>query len=315
VNVYKVAVAGKNSRLETIWKGVKRDKYLLLMIIPVIAYFVIFHYIPMYGVIIAFKDFTPGKGILGSQWVGFRWFEEFFQSMYVGRILRNTVLINLYSLLWGFPVPIIFALLVNEVRVGFFKRSIQTISYLPHFITTVIIVGLIGHFLHPTDGIVNIFLKEVFGFTKNFMSDPKWFRTIYIASEIWQHFGWNSIIFIANLSSIDPLLYEAAKIEGAGRWKQMWYISLPGIAPTIIVLLIFNVASLLSIGFEKIILMYNPLTLETADVISTYVYRKGIMEARYSYGAAVGLFNSVVSFVLLITANFASKKLTETSLW
>lgn len=292
-----------------------RDRYLLLMILPVIAFYVTFHYIPMYGVLMAFQDFSPGTGVFGSPWVGLKWFREFFGSIYFGRIIRNTFLINVYSLLWGFPVPIIFALLLNEVRPGPFKRTIQTVSYLPHFITTVIIVGFMSSFLNPTDGIVNLFLKRFFGVSKNFMADAQWFRSLYIASEIWQHFGWNSIIFIAALTSIDPTLYESAMIEGAGRRQKMRYISLPGILPTIITLLILNIASLLSVGFEKVILMYNPLTLETADVISTYVYRKGIIESRYAFGSAVGLFNSAVSLILLILANKASKKIAGTSLW
>jgi ABC-type polysaccharide transport system, permease component len=296
-------------------KVIIRDKFLLLLIIPVVIYFIIFQYIPMYGVVIAFKDFSPVKGILGSPWIGFKWFEDFFNSIYFGRIIRNTLLINFYNLIWGFPVPIIFALLLNELKNGFFRRTIQTVSYLPHFVTTVIIVGFLSNFLNPNDGIVNLMLKEFFGFSKNFMADPSWFRTLYVSSEIWQQFGWNSIMFIAALTTIDQGLYESAKIEGANRWQQMRYISIPGIVPTITVLLIFSIAALLSIGFEKVILMYNPLTYETADVISTYVYRKGIVEAHYEFGAAVGIFNSIISLILLVTANAASKKLTEASIW
>lgn len=314
MSIHQASVIGGTGR-RSLWKTVKRDKYLMLLIVPVVVYYIIFQYLPMYGVIISFKDFSPGKGILGSPWVGFRWFEEFFHSINFGRIIRNTILLNVYNLLWGFPAPIIFALLLNEVKNGLFRRGVQTVSYLPHFITTVIVVGFMSNFLNPTDGIVNILLKEFFGFSKNFMADPQWFRTIYVSSEIWQQFGWNSIMFIAALTTIDQCLYESAMIEGANRWQQMRYISLPGIAPTIIILLIFSIASLLSVGFEKVILMYNPLTYETADVISTYVYRKGIIEARYDFGSAVGLCNSFISLILLVIANTTSKKLTETSLW
>lgn len=296
-------------------KKIIHDKYLLLMLLPVIAYFIIFQYLPMYGAIIAFKNFTIGSDILSSPWVGFKWFSRFFSSMYFSRIMLNTILINVFALFWGFPVPIIFALLINEIRNGIFKKTIQTLSYLPHFIATVVIVGILISFLNPSTGLVNIFLKNNFGFITDVMADPKWFRTVYISSDIWQHFGFSSIIFIAALSSIDPTMYEAARVEGAGRLKQMLYISLPGIFPTISIIMIFNVASLLSIGFEKIILMYNPLTMETADVISTYVYRMGILGSQYSYAAAVNLFNSLVSLILLVIANYTSKKLSETSLW
>ncbi|MBO9605816.1 MAG: sugar ABC transporter permease [Paenibacillaceae bacterium] len=296
-------------------KNVVKSKYLLLLLLPGTAYLIIFQYIPMYGVIIAFKDFSPGFGIMGSEWVGFRWFGEFFHSVYAYRLLRNTILISLYSLLWGFPIPIIFALLLNEIRNGFFKRAVQTVSYFPHFISTVIIAGLIVNFLSPTDGLFGLLFKSITGESTSLLTEPAWFRTIYIASGIWQGFGWSSIIYLAALSAIDPQLFDAAKIDGAGRWKQMLHITLPGIMPTMVILLILNMGSLLSVGAEKIILLYSPAIYETSDVISTYVYRRGLLGADYSFGAAVGLFNSVANFLLLIIVNAVSKKVNQTSLW
>jgi putative aldouronate transport system permease protein len=295
-------------------KVLNRDKYLLLLILPIIVYYIIFHYIPMYGVIIAFKNFKPLKGILGSAWVGFDYFLQFFNSAYFYRILKNTVLISLYSLLWGFPVPILFALLLNELREGLFKRAVQTISYLPHFISIVVIAGMITSFT-SLSGIINT-LIGLFGIKPiNFLSESEWFRTIYVSSGVWQSFGWNSIIYLAAIAGIDPQLYEAAEMDGANRWQKMRHITLPGILPTVIILLILNIGNLMDVGFEKINLLYNPATYETADVISTFVYRQGIQQANYSYSTAIGLFNNVINLILLVIVNRLSRKLTETSLW
>ncbi len=309
-------IAGKTCSVkDTLLKNIKRDKFLLFMIILPVSYYVIFHYIPMYGVIIAFKEFSPMKGILGSPWVGFKWFKEFFDSVFFFRLVRNVLLINLYSLFWSFPIPIIFALMLNELKDGLFKRVVQTVSYLPHFVSVVVIVGMIVNFLSPTDGLVNILIKNM-GFKPiNFMNETKWFRTIYISTGIWQSFGWNSIIYLAALSSIDPEQYDAAKIDGANRWKQILHITIPGILPTIIILLILQIGRMMSIGFEKINLMYNPATYEVSDVISTYVYRIGILGGEFSFAAAVGLFNSAINFILLLSVNKLSKKLTDIALW
>lgn len=295
-------------------KNIKKDRYLLILLIPVVAYYIIFCYIPMYGAVIAFKDFIPTKGILGSDWVGFKWFAQFFKSIYFGRLLKNTIMLSVYSILWGFPIPIIFALMLNEIKDGLFKRVTQTVSYLPHFISIVVVVGMMVNMLAPT-GVITMFIKQLTGETINFMSNPKWFRTVYIGSGIWQEFGWNSIIYLAALSSIDPTLYEAARVDGASRIRQIFHITLPGIAPTIIILLILSAGNILNVGFEKIILMYSPATYQTADVISTYVYRSGILQAQYSFGAAVGLFNSVANFVILIVVNWISRRTSETALW
>ncbi len=297
------------------WRHMFRDRHLLLLALPAVIYFLIFHYLPMYGVIIAFKDYTPGQGIWGSPWVGLRHFTQFFNSFYFQRLLTNTLKISIYSLLWGFPVPIIFALMLNEFPEGRFKRSIQTVSYLPHFISLVVTCGMIINFLSPANGIINIAIKALGGKPINFLGQPQYFRTIYVASGIWQEFGWGSIIYLAALSGVDQEQYEAARIDGAGRWKQMIHVTLPAIKPTIIILMILSVGNIMSVGFEKIILLYNSSTYETADVISTYVYRMGLQSLQYSFSAAVGLFNSVINIILLFLANALSRRLTESSIW
>lgn len=284
------------------------------MALPVIVYYLQFHYGPMYGLQIAFKDFSVGRGIWGSRWVGFQHFQEFFGSYYFWRLIRNTLLINFYELIFGFPAPIILALLLNEIRSRLFKRAVQTISYLPHFISIIVIVGMLVDFL-ARDGLVNQLL-HVFGVESiAFMREPQWFRTIYVSSGIWQGIGWGSIIYLAAISTIDPTLYEASKVDGAGRFKQALHITIPGIMPTIIILFILKMGSMMSVGSEKILLMYNSLTYESADVISTFVYRKGILEANYGYTTAIGLFNSIISFILLVISNSISKRVSETKLW
>lgn len=305
----------EETRFSKVLKHAQRDKFLLLLFMPVFIYYIIFHYIPMYGVIIAFKDYLPGQGFMESEWVGLKWFKQFFGSFYFKRLIRNTFLLSLYDLLWGFPVPIIFALMLNEVKDGWFKRTTQTVSYLPHFISVVVVVGMLFNFLSPTSGIVNKFVMMLGREPISFLNDPKWFRTIYVISSVWQSFGWNSIVYLAAITSIDPQLYEAAKIDGCNRLQQILYITIPGILPTVIILLILRVGSLLNVGYQKIILMYNPATYEVADVISTYVYRRGILGAEYSFAAAVGLFNSVVNFVFLWITNRLSKKTADISLW
>lgn len=282
--------------------------------VPVIAFYIVFHYVPMYGVVIAFKNYSAGRGIIGSPWVGFRWFEEFFNSLYFGRLIRNTFLLSFFTLLFGFPIPIIFALILNEFG-GLFKRVVQTISYLPYFISLVVIVGIMFNLLSMKTGIVNHIIQQWGGDPVDFMGRPEWFRFLYVSSTIWQTFGFSSIIYLAALSSIDPQLYESAMIDGASRWQQTVHITLPGIMPTAMIILILNVGNLLAVGFEKIILMYSPATFETADVIATYVYRRGIVGAEYSFAAAVGLFNSVINFILLVIANSISKRLTRVGLW
>lgn len=291
-----------------------RNKTLYLMLLPVIIYYIVFEYYPMYGAQIAFKDYIPSLGIDGSKWVGVKHFKNFFSSIYIGRLLRNTISINLKSLIWGFPAPIILALLLNEVRHTGFKRVVQTISYLPHFISTVVIAGMVLKFT-ATDGFITNFMV-LFGYPKqNLMYNPNLFQPIYVISGIWQEIGWGSIIYLAAIAGIDGELYDAAKIDGAGRWKQTLYVTLPSILPTIITMLILRIGNMMSLGFEKVFLLYNSAIYEKADVISTYVYRMGIEQMSYSFSTAVGLFNSVINLVLIISANKISRKLTETSLW
>lgn len=290
------------------------NKYIYFMMLPVLAFFLIFHYGPMYGVSIAFENYSPGKGIWGSQWVGLKHFVSFFQGDYFWRLMRNTLLINLYDLIWGFPLPIIFAVLLHEVRSNRFRRITQTFTYLPHFISTVVICGMLTDFFSK-NGIVNTLTGFLGAEAKSFLLDPKCFRPLYVGSGVWQSFGWNSIVYLAALTAIDPELYEAATMDGAGRWRKIFHITLPGIKETIIIMFILRIGNLFSQGSEKILLLYNSSTYETADVISTYVYRRGLIDQSYSFSAAVGLFNSVINFIMLLTFNQISKKVGETSLF
>ena len=310
----KVRIDKKNIR-KSFFKSVKRDKYLILMVLPCILFFVIFHYIPMFWNIIAFEKYNARQGIFGSQWVGLENFRRFFASPYAFRVIRNTLVINLMDLVFGFPVPIIFALLLNEVRNNKVKRTIQTFTYLPHFISVVVVVGMMNILLSPTDGLVNKLIVGLGGNSINFLVDVKWFRWLYVLSNIWQNFGWDSIIYFAAIAGINAEIYEAAMVDGAGRWKKMIYITLPSIVPTVIILLIMRIGWLLSVGFEKVLLMYNEATYEVADVISTYIYRASLLNADFSYGTAIGLFNCVISLVLVLGANWVSRRFSETSLF
>ncbi|HBG75402.1 ABC transporter permease subunit [Eubacteriales bacterium mix99] len=285
-----------------------------LMILPVLAFYILWCYGPMYGILLAFKDYAPRKGIIGSSWAGIRYFVEFFKSPYAFRVVRNTIMINFWNLVIGFPLPIVFALLLNEVRSTGYKRTVQTITYMPHFISTVILCGMLIDFT-ASDGIFGVITKMMGGNPTNLLSRPEYFRPIYVGSDVWQKLGWDSIIFLSALTSINPELYEAATIDGCGAFKRAVHVSIPGILPTMAILLILRVGSMMSLGFEKIILLYNGLTYETADVISSYVYRKGIEENNFSFSTAVGLFNSVINCILVIGANRISARLTETSLW
>lgn len=294
-------------------------KYWILyaLLVPVFVYFIVFKYVPMYGVIIAWKRYNPSMGIWGSRWVGWRHFESFFGSVYFWRILRNTLLLNFYNLLFGFPIPIIFALMLNELRSVPFKRTVQTISYLPHFISTVVVVGMVYDFLNPDRGVITYLLNQVLGLEPRvWLNQPGAFRPIYVTSEIWQRMGWSAIIYIAALSAIDPELYEAATIDGAGTLRKMWSITLAGILPTIVIMFILRIGQLLNIGLEKVILLYNPLTYETGDVIASFVYRRGFQERpNQSFATAVDLFNQGVNLIFLVGANVFSRRLTATSLW
>lgn len=291
-----------------------RNKIIYLMLAPVVIYYLIFHYQPMYGVIIAFKNYLPNKGIIGSSWIGFKHFTDFFKSRYFLRILRNTLILGVYSVGFSFPIPIIFALLLNELTSIRFKKTIQTITYLPHFISLVVVCGMIVDFSSST-GLFNNILAYFGKPPQLFLMMPKYYRSIYIASGIWQNFGWGSIIYIAAIAGVDQELYEASYIDGAGRIRQTISVTIPGILPTIVIMLILRMGSFMSIGYEKTLLLYNSVTMDVADIISTFVYRKGLLEANYSYSAAVGLFNNIINCTLLISVNKISRKLTENSLW
>lgn len=311
----KAVDLNRNISWQNVWKNIKMQRYLYLMLLPVIIYYIIFRYAPMFGIVIAFKDYNLFRGIWESPWAGFKYFRQFFESVYFGRLLRNTLVISLYDIIFGFPAPIILALLLNEVSNSTFKRTIQTISYLPHFISTVVIVSMVVNFLSPSTGLINNIIEALGGERIYFLVEPKYFWTIYTTMNIWKGVGWGSIIYIASLAGIDPTLYEAAIIDGAGKWRQTWHITLPSISPTIIILFILRLGNILEVGYESIILMYNPRIYETADVFSTYVYRRGLLDADYSFATAVSLFQSVIGLILIVISNKIIRKYSDTSLW
>lgn len=292
----------------------KRNREIYLMLIPIILYYVIFKYAPMFGNIMAFQDFRVTRGFFESDWVGFKHFKAFFEDVYFWRILKNTLIISVSTLMFNFPLAVTFALLLNEVKNLKFKKLVQTVTYMPHFISMVVICSMITSYVTPT-GLINSIITAL-GFDKvPFLTDPKYFVGVFVVSHIWQNLGWSSIIYISALSGIDTELYEAAAVDGAGRWKQTVHITIPGILPTMSIMLIMSVGSMMSVGYEKILLLYSPAIYETADVISTYVYRQGILGGSYSYSAAVGMFNSIVNFSLLTFANWFSKKVQGSGLF
>ncbi len=293
--------------IANIKKDFRRNYSVYLLLTPIILYYILFHYAPMYGAVIAFKQYSPAKGILGSPWVGMRYFNQFFSSEYFWQTFRNTFIISIYSIIFCFPAPIILALLLNEVRCSWFKRSIQTLSYLPHFISMVVICGLIRNFV-ASDGLVSQ-IGSFFGIPPtNLLMRKECFRAIYIVSSLWQGIGWDSIIYLAALAGVDHELYDAAVVDGAGRFKQTLHVTLPGIMPTIAVLAILRLGGILSANGEKVILLYNSLNRETADVIGSFTYRKGLVEQNYSYSAAVGLLMSVINFIFITGTNKLSRK-------
>lgn len=297
---------------------IHRDKALILMFVPIFIYYIIFCYLPMAGLVMAFEDFKIGSGFAGmftSPWVGLKWFKQFFNSVFAWRIIRNTFLLSFYSLLFGFPIPIIFAICITQMRTQRFAKVAQVITYLPYFISTVVVVGMMTNFLSPSNGIINELIKRLGGKPINFMSNPAWFRRLYVISGSWQSFGFNSIIFVAAIMGIDPALYEAMKVDGATRWQQIIHLIIPMIADTVILLLIMTLGNLLNVGFEKVYLMYSPAVYETGDVIATYVYRQGIENKNFGYASAVGLFYSAVGFIFVLGSNTLSRKVTGSSLW
>ncbi|MGM9628291.1 MAG: ABC transporter permease [Faecousia sp.] len=303
---YRLADCGRRA-----WKS----RYLFLLMLPTLIWYVVFLYGPMYGLQIAFKDFVPSLGISGSKWVGFKHFISFFKSEYFVRVISNTLGISLYSIIVGFPVPIILALLMNEVGNKYFQKSVQTIAYLPHFISAVVVVSIINALLSPTSGLLNQVIVFFGGDPIHFMAEPKYFKTVFVLSDIWQSAGYNSIVYLAALTSIDSSMYEAATVDGASKWDKLIRITLPSLLPTIMIMLILRMGAVFSVGYEKIMLMYNEATYETADVISTYLYRRAFKSGDYSFSAAVGLFNSIVNFTVIQIFNKISAKISEVSLW
>lgn len=300
---------------KSLWHRIVQNWELYLFIAPAFFYYLIFCYGPMYGIQIAFKNYIPTKGIFGSPWIGFDHFLRFFDSYYFWDLLWNTLSISLYELAVGFPVPIILALAFNEIKDGFFKRAVQTVTYAPHFISVVVMCGMIISFLSPSTGIVVHAIEALGVEAPDFLTDPRWFKTVYVLSGVWQSAGWGTIIYLAALSGVDPQLHEAAIIDGASRLQRIRHINIPTILPTITILLILNIGNLLALGYEKILLLQNPLNMESSDVISTFVYRVGLVDAQYSFSTAVGLFNSVINCILLITVNQIVRRTSENSLW
>jgi len=304
-----------NGRVRSTLERIRNNWEIYVLAIPFVLWYMMFAYKPMLGLVIAFQDFSIFKGISGSEWVGLANFIEFFKSPSFLRVLKNTLLINFWGLLIGFPLPIIFALMLNEVKNKYFKNTIQTFAFLPHFISVVVVAGIVTTFLSPSNGLVNIILAK-FGFDKiYFLTKPEWFRTIFIGMGVWKETGFSAIIYLAALAGIDPHLYEAARVDGASKFQQLVNVTIPSILPTIMIMLILRVGKMLEVGFEKVLLLYQPSTYKTADVISTYVFRTGLSEGRYDMATAVGLFNAIVAIVLVFSANKISKKLTESSLW
>ena len=292
------------------WKS--RDYYLMLL--PAVLYVLLFCYAPLYGLQIAFKNYKVSLGVAGSPWIGFRNFTDFFQSYYFVKLLKNTLVLSLYSLAVSFPIPIIVALILNELK-GKFKKFTQTILYAPHFISLVVVVSILNVMLSPSQGVVNTIL-EMLGMERNyFMANPAYFPHLYVWPGVWQGMGWGAIIYLAALSSVDPSLHEAADIDGATRMQKILHINLPTIMPTIIIMLILRIGNIVSVGYEKVYLMQNDMNIETAEIISTYVYKRGLLDSNYSFSAAVGLFNNVINVILVLLANWISKKVSETSLF
>ncbi|MGP6089608.1 ABC transporter permease [Antarctobacter jejuensis] len=303
------------SRIQRVGDHLKREWQLYAMLIPTIIWLIVFLYKPMYGLQIAFKDYSIFRGVAGSPWIGFEHFETLFGNDQFLRALKNTLIISFYSLLFGFPMPILLALMFNEILNQTFKKSAQTIVYLPHFISSVIIAGIVITSFSPSAGIVNTVLGWMGIEPIYFLTKPEWFRPIFIGTGIWQEAGFQSIVYLAAIAGVSPTLYESAVVDGASRWQMMWKITIPSILPTIIIMLIIRIGNILEVSFEMIILLYQPATYQTADVVNTFIYRQGLQGGQYDFAAAAGLFNAVVAFVLVMTANTISKRYSRTSLW
>lgn len=306
---------GFRQYLRTLGEDLRRDWQLYLLLAPMVIWFALFLYKPMHGLQIAFKDFSIFRGIDASPWVGFAHFQELFNNGLFIRSFFNTIIISSLGLIFAFPVPIILALMFNEVQNAVARRWAQTVVYLPHFISVVIVAGIVINFLSPSTGVINIFLKWMGLEPIYFLTQPEWFRPVFIGSSIWKEAGFESIVYLAAIAGVSPTLYESARVDGASRWQMMWRITLPCILPTIIIMLIIRIGNLVEVGFEYIILLYQPSTYETADVVSTFIYRTGLQGTQYDLATAAGLFNAVIAFVLVYSANRISRKVSSTSLW
>lgn len=301
--------------LQRVGQSIKKDWQLYVLLLPAIGFIFVFCYLPLYGIQIAFRDYKAVFGITGSEWVGLKNFQDFFNAYYFKRLLSNTFLLNLYGLLWGFPIPIIMAIMLNQIEWPRFKKFTQTIIYVPHFISTVVMAGILYLFLSPDSGVVNNLIKAFGGKAIHFMIEPGWFRTLFIASDMWQHSGWNTILYIAALTGIDPGLYEAATIDGATKLQKIRHIDIPHLTPIVVMMLILSCGSLLVSNTDKALLMQTPGNMLTSDIIGVYVYEMGLTKAQFSYTTAIGLFINVINFVMIISVNWISKRLGETSLF
>ncbi|MDF2921612.1 MAG: protein lplB [Paenibacillaceae bacterium] len=301
-------------RRHAFWQAVLRDKYLYLMLLPGLVYFIVFKYVPIYGIVIAFQKFNIFKGIWNSEWVGLEVFRQVFASPDFWMVLRNTILISLYKIMWGFPVPIALAILINEMAGVYFKKIIQTILYLPHFISWVVIYGVILAIMSPNEGLLGWFYDVTGLPAKNILADPSYFRSILVASDVWKEMGWSSIIYLAAITQVDQAQYESATIDGANRWHKIWHITLPAIRNVIIVLLILKIGSLMHAGFEQVLVMQNSAVRSVSEIFDTYVYQFGLRQGNYSFATAIGLFNSVVALILILLAQWVSKLFGEEGL-
>lgn len=314
-NPAETAIIAKASQMRLATRSLRRHWQLYLLILPPVLYFIIFKYIPISNAVIAFKDYNVVQGIWGSDWVGFKNFDAFFKNPVFLTLIQNTFFLSLYAIAIGFPIPIILALALNEIRTGIFKRTVQMVTYAPYFISTVVMVSMIILLLSPRLGIINQFLGA-FGIpSTDFLGNPDNFRHIYVWSDVWQTAGYSAVIYLAALAGIDPTLYEAAKVDGASRFQKIIHVDLPGIMPTAVIILVLGVGNIMAVGFEKAFLLQNPLNLSNSEIISTYVYKTGLLNADYSLATAVGLFNSVINLILLLIVNTVVKRISGSGLW
>ena len=305
----------QNKKITARHKLMRQNIALYVMLVPIFTYVILFHYWPMYGIQIAFRNFNFADGIMGSPWVGTKWFNYFFKSNQFSLVVSNTLMLNIYNLLAGFPVPILLALMIHSVSGKKFRRVVQTATYLPHFISVVVLVGMMSSMFSLNSGWVNGIISSLGGQPMHLMGEAKYFRHVYVWSGVWQEMGWNSIIYLAALTGIDPGLHEAAMIDGAGKLRRIWHVDIPGILPTVSIMLILKFGRMMSLGFDKVYIMQNSMNISVAEVLSTYTYKQGITSFRYSYSTAIGLFNNVINFVLLTIVNKLSGWLSGSSLW